>query len=1189
MTEQDAQKSEGLGLVRWWLIHTAEAQGLSWETVADRVGATLDAVRSWAEGRSMPDPASFRALAELLGTPSHPPGAEPDVDAPIEPYGFVIAGNGLGIGKCVEVGAETAHVEYFDTVAHRPSRDLPLDALTRVRLSSQTRCYVRDPDAERWKMGRVNRLEGGDRMIELPDQEVQRVDDEHLFVRWARPVEDPTETLKQKSQETVFFRNRRSPFAQSLIEQRAASRGASGLLSSSITLYRHQVNVVRRVLEDPVPRYLLADDVGLGKAVEAGAIVRQFLIDHGGGTVRVLAPAVLCDQWRRELDEKFDLDALPGTVSVHPLEDVRDVTTDPAPDALVIDEAHTAVAGAFEDADGADFDALAEWAHASDCLLLLSDLPAHRPEKELLAMLHLLDPAVYALDDLEAFRLRAEKRREAGGMLQNLVESANASREDASREDASGEDATSLRSALDEVRAAFPEDDALQAEADALETAVNASPEDAAARDRAVRAIRLHVQDRFSLPPRMLRTRRAEVDPSIGADRQAPTFPEYAMDPREEEVHDGIDRWRQSAQSASDGDADREASYGRLFRLLVEAGMSDLNLLRDVVRARLSGPASEGVERDLSQDLSEESLDALRTTPRYDGEEEILVAVEQAAQPDASLDEDAFVLQKEEWLEQFVRRHVKNDEGTRLAVFTTFPSVAQHLARRLRDALGDERVALHSAVDAPERAQDDVRRFREHDRCRILVCDRSAEAGLNLSFVDHLVHYDLPWSPNRIERRTGRLDRIGRDGRPMSTHVYVGPEVERGSIYEAWYRVLKDGFGVFDRSIAELRWLADEIEADLVRDRFRSGSEHVDAAVETVRDAVDRERDDIDRQHAFDPFRVESADDAFYDDLQQLEAQSRTHASHVHGWVSDALQFHVRKKPYPDGLMQYRPNFKGRTLIPLDTVLNRFLPRSEKPFAYDRARAVDSRSRVGHAASLMRIGHPFLDGLRDYFEWDDRGRAYAIWRQSRDWDALGKDDRLFFRFELVVEATVGSADDVDAGTQAALQRRADAFFPPRVETVITDRDGSVVENEGLAALVAERPRRVQDGGTDANVKGDRVHVLDAFVDPPDWPDHCERARASAVDALRQRDDLVRQSEDADRAVEANAQRRMRRLRLRAGAERESDAHARVYRERAQQEETAASRVRQSIQAPTVRVDSVGVVILSGSAIPIPDA
>ena len=66
--------------------------------------------------------------------------------------------------------------------------------------------------------------------------------------------------------------------------------GMSALLSSAIELEAHQVEVIRRVLQDPIQRYLLADEVGLGKTVEAGVLIRQCFLDGGANTQVVWLP-----------------------------------------------------------------------------------------------------------------------------------------------------------------------------------------------------------------------------------------------------------------------------------------------------------------------------------------------------------------------------------------------------------------------------------------------------------------------------------------------------------------------------------------------------------------------------------------------------------------------------------------------------------------------------------------------------------------------------------------------------------------------------------------------------------------------------------------------------------------------------------------------------------------------------------
>ena len=125
------------------------------------------------------------------------------------------------------------------------------------------------------------------------------------------PVSNPVDVLIAGANETAYFRDARLPMLQSLVAQRAASGGASALLSSAVEIFPHQVRAALTVLSDPVQRYLLADEVGLGKTIEAGLVIRQVLLDQPRSRVAVITPDVLRRQWRTELREKFFIDDFP--------------------------------------------------------------------------------------------------------------------------------------------------------------------------------------------------------------------------------------------------------------------------------------------------------------------------------------------------------------------------------------------------------------------------------------------------------------------------------------------------------------------------------------------------------------------------------------------------------------------------------------------------------------------------------------------------------------------------------------------------------------------------------------------------------------------------------------------------------------------------------------------------------------
>ena len=82
----------------------------------------------------------------------------------------------------------------------------------------------------------------------------------------------------------------------------------SGSLSSSkIDLNPHQINAALFALQSPVSQgVILADEVGLGKTIEAGIVISEYY-SRGNMAIIVVAPASLCQQWQTEMQEKFDL------------------------------------------------------------------------------------------------------------------------------------------------------------------------------------------------------------------------------------------------------------------------------------------------------------------------------------------------------------------------------------------------------------------------------------------------------------------------------------------------------------------------------------------------------------------------------------------------------------------------------------------------------------------------------------------------------------------------------------------------------------------------------------------------------------------------------------------------------------------------------------------------------------------
>lgn len=426
--------------------------------------------------------------------------------------------NNLGIGKLQEVSDFSARVEYFVSVGNHITAAVPLNSLEHVTLQRHTRCYFWSEDQEAWQIGRVETWHSDDCRYEvhLPDKGVYYATEAEIYARCDRPIEDPTEVLMMKGQETPFFHARRSAFVRCLIEQRAVSHGMPGLLSANIDLYPHQVEVVRRVLEDPIQRYLLADEVGLGKTIEAGAILRQYLLDEPDGLALAIVPRPLLKQWQQELEHKFHLT---NEVTLLTVEDLPTYRCNTPPGFLILDEAqHIAALAESTDSRQRECFAISQrLAQQADRLLLLSATPALNHEKTFLTMLHLLDPVTYRLEDIAGFKERVRLRQDIGRILLSFKETAPS---------------FVLKINLDKLGSLFAEDSRLLFLASWLKSLLNSPEADPTERGRAIRAIRTHISDTYRLHRRMLRNRRDTVEDVLLDQSKATLQVEYDLDER---------------------------------------------------------------------------------------------------------------------------------------------------------------------------------------------------------------------------------------------------------------------------------------------------------------------------------------------------------------------------------------------------------------------------------------------------------------------------------------------------------------------------------------------------------------------------------------------------------------------------------------------------------------------------------
>ncbi|MEG5053061.1 MULTISPECIES: protein DpdE [unclassified Microcoleus] len=1090
--------------------------------------------------------------------------------------------NDLGIGKVTELSYSTATVEYFCSIGQRLEKTLPLTSLYRVQLPPQTRCYIQPETQDTWIIGRIFDWDQdkGQYRIDLPDKKIALVAEHEIYVRCNLPIDDPIETLAMKGQETPYFHDRRLAFVQCLIEQRAVSRGMTGLISANIDLYPHQVEVVRRVLEDPIQRYLLADEVGLGKTIEAGAILRQYLLDEPQGRAVVLVPQYLREQWLQELEHKFYVSDLDNRVQVLAVEDVDRVSPNADLGFLILDEAHhiAAMATSSDSIKRSRFQTCKHLAHKSDRLLLLSATPVLNHEQDFLAMLHLLDPSTYQLDDLEGFRARVKNRQQIGRVLLSFKEKANP---------------FVLKTNLNQLRNLFSEDKYLLNLVEELQNCLLSKETLPADRDRIVRSIRTHISDTYRLHRRMLRNRRAAVEDVIFARNVTPKV-EYDLDERSPQLHELIDEWRTVAPN--------QQQYQQIFLLLFRASGTWLGILAQVLETRLSGISHSA----LIQEFGADNIRILTETPKFSGEEQILQSllriIQQPSEEGSRLEllkivilyhlSETFKLQSYrsnlhkllEQVQQQIRRPISGTPLPKIVIFTSFAQTGAEIFRCLSDTFGQASVASHQLGLSRSHVEKSLNKFKNDRNCFILVCDSSAEEGRNFQFVDWMIHFDLPWSPNRLEQRIGRIDRIGRPLNVQFT-VFAGSDLE-DSPHDAWYQLLKDGFGIFHQSIASLQFYVDEKLPGLLTTMFQSGASGLLEMIETIQQEIAEEKVKISEQNALDEIDAQDENATqYFQILDDYDARHQEIKRATEDWICQALHFKQIDDPNLEKVGRYQPT--KRTLIPIHDLQTRFAAYAQPSGTYNRR-----ISTKYPGVNLYRIGEEFVEALASYIHWDDRGQAFALWRCDRSWDAGEGMEWFGFRFNYVVEADLELAQQVSTDFElersrfVSVKRRADALFPPILETIFIDaryEPMSIVEDEAvLKILQGSYKGKSSHPCRDYNLAKSRLSVLNEFVDESKWPDLCSQARETSEILLRDRTFFISLCEQRARIADQKLGNRVDQLRLRLNrmAESQQTSHSLLAKE--VNIETALSQaILEGIRHPRIKLDSVGFIVVSG--------
>lgn len=1055
----------------------------------------------------------------------------------------------LGIGKITDRRGHHATVTYFDV----PSDSSPFKIEAHVSdlavsmLPEQTRVFHQDEGSGRWRVGRVVHGEGSTCLVAFPNKQIVNIPRDQLYVRWQKPISRPIEFLARQIAETPRFAQARSRFMRAVTRQRAAARGMSALLSSAVQLVSYQFNVVQCVLQDPIQRYLLADEVGLGKTVEAGILVRQFLLDSVNGCVLLIVPEPLVQQWRQELIQRFGLfDALDDFLFVVASKDRAEIQQLlPRAGMLVVDEAHHLARHGDADTDWL-YELLRDHAPRMSRLLLLSATPVLSETQGLLRMLHLLDPVVFPLDDLAGFERLIQARQVVAEVAASLCP----------------ENMLAMEDDLDRLQETFHDDPTLLRRIDTLRPIVQSLPAD---NDEsflsALNELRAHLTESYKLHRRILRNRRKTVD-WVTSGRSGLRVVRYSC-PWLGERHHVLDELRVHLLNA---DLISPIARGLFAAAMNPAGDTSVYAILQVA----------GVDDNRSIELAQRVDDlGRRSLGEAHRKNALLTAV----------------------------RDCLRSTKSQVVVFCDKGSIADLLTDFLQSGLDRETEVLRHVLPEVSKDQDALSmpwmRFLEAPaHCRVLVCDAKAEEGLNLHGGSKVAfHFDLPAAPNRIEQRLGRLDRFGSTAPIVSMSLICLDD----PMEQAWLECLNEGLEVFDESMASLQYLVEETLHAAVTDWCNEGLEGIARWSKQLAGPtgwVARERRRIDQQDALDAMGAPDSDG--FSELEDVDSDWREWKEAFNGFALTTLQFRARSEEWSGDLrleeqvfrLSYARDNGRQTLLPLTDFVTKFLGTVDTasrhstarapltyPYAFARGTVMTKEGQM-RGLRTLRYGDSLVESLTSFCQSDDRGRVFAVWRHRPSFearDASGVD--LWFRFDFLIEANLRAPDDDGS---RAMWRRADQHFPPQFYTVWVDAGGAISMEAPSVVEEAYLPDEVGAGvGRDFNLNPIRWQILELLDSVPwtaEWRRHCEQAAEQALSFIVVQEAVV----DCIKRGLASLQRQheVRAAQLEARSARLKGAARDAELSELEAERSMHATLADAIRCPLVRDDVAGALFLS---------
>jgi len=662
-----------------------------------------------------------------------------------------------------------------------------------------------------------------------------------------------------------FFNHMKVSQNRHLIEN--AIYGFDILAGCRAFLLPHQVSTVARCFETRPIRYMLADEVGLGKTVEACSILKILKSESLNFRTLIIAPGALVSQWKNELRYKFDISAAISSplanVCILPLEKIASSTKALyAPwNLVIVDETHRLLK------NDSWYDAILSLSRRTGHLLLLSATPIQDRNEEYRRLLSLLQPEQYAEMPAERFSWLVKKQKR----IQKLVN------QQLGRLDRYDEYKEIIHDNLQDIAEILTD----PAYTRMIEK-INLESEDAGLAQ--VKNAVAYVCENYRLERRVIRNRRQAITGKMASR----TLSEVSYKP------------------LTNNETYNEAGAIQATLAFLSAnGLDDESFVQSVAIPLLSALfSSPWAFNSILEKLGIDDR-ILRSTAK----EWLTQANNEHMLADVALDEDpdlikGRLLRAIDYIEQ--ETDTFSSPNSKIVVFTAHTATLREFINVLsaRMQQRDLQVVAFSTDMDREALDDSVYKFQNNQNCRVIVCDETGGEGRNFQNAERVIHLDLPWNANALEQRIGRLDRLGREpDKDVNSVVFFTEETVEEQLFHIW----RDGMKLFNQSLSGLEIITGELNNLIIEALSADYYNGLTNAFDDILDEADDMRESVEDEQLFDIgatlYRPLS------DGIDSVLAQYSAHddslfAKAMLGWGGQVgLE---SERPTSDGLIEFR-------------------------------------------------------------------------------------------------------------------------------------------------------------------------------------------------------------------------------------------------------------------------------------------